>query len=283
MKKSITRLNSSESLSLRNFERLNSIFDQKHWNISDNPDGIYNRYIRTLLKMTPKEQSLFLNMTERFQDFTMQDCISDFVSVIKDVFSDYEGYIIYCFRCVNENDQGKTKSSSFLLYLLKGPEIKDIQPSSIKLSVIDDPSSLKGVKLVKKSLFLLIDDFVGTGETVREALEYILKSSGKSQEGLEIAIASVVMMKQGYDFVRRLGIKPFHKVKLKRGISDYFKGDGLKAALRTIDSIESKIKGLNDEFRHGYHQSEALVKLTRCPNNTFPVYWLPSKDAPYAR
>lgn len=283
MKKPITRQNGSKPIPIYNLEKLNAIFTKKQWTISENPNGIYHRYCRTLLKMSLDEQSLFLNMTDRFQDFKMQDCITGFVSVIQDVFSDYDGYTIYCFKCVNESDQGKTKSSSSLLYLMKGPEIKDIQPSSIKLSIVDDPSSLKDLKLAKNALFLIIDDFVGTGETAKEAMEYILKSSDKSQEELEIAVVSVVMMERGFEYIQDLGIKPYCKVKLKRGISDYYQGDQLQDALKTIDSIESKIKGLKDEYRHEYHQSEALVKLTRCPNNTFPVYWLPSKDAPYAR
>ena len=46
-------------------------------------------------------------------------------------------------------------------------------------------------------------------------------------------------------------------------------------------SIEEIIK-VNDQNIFGYGQSEALVCMERCPNNTFPIYWLPKK-APYAR
>lgn len=31
---------------------------------------------------------------------------------------------------------------------------------------------------------------------------------------------------------------------------------------------------VNEEFQFGYDHSEALVKMIRTPNNTFPVYWL---------
>lgn len=43
-----------------------------------------------------------------------------------------------------------------------------------------------------------------------------------------------------------------------------------------MHSIEKIIK-VNNQNIFGYSQSEALVCMERCPNNTFPIYWLPKK------
>jgi hypothetical protein len=68
-----------------------------------------------------------------------------------------------------------------------------------------------------------------------------------------------------------------------RGISDYYKGKRLDTAREMMTQIESGLKELDDEFRFGYKQSEGLVCMERCPNNTFLIYWLTKHDAPYER
>ena len=54
-------------------------------------------------------------------------------------------------------------------------------------------------------------------------------------------------------------------------------------AVSTMQNIERRLDELIDEFKFGYKGSEALVCLERCPNNTFPIYWLTKNIAPYER
>ena len=44
-------------------------------------------------------------------------------------------------------------------------------------------------------------------------------------------------------------------------------------------NIEKRIK-VKPEYAFGYAHSEALVKMSRTPNNTFPIYWLKTKTNP---
>jgi len=50
-----------------------------------------------------------------------------------------------------------------------------------------------------------------------------------------------------------------------------------------MQSIERRIKGLEEKFKFGYEGSEALVSMIRCPNNTFPIYWYIEGVSPYER
>ena len=40
----------------------------------------------------------------------------------------------------------------------------------------------------------------------------------------------------------------------------------------------NKANDFKEKYHFGYAQSEALVKLERTPNNTFPVYWFSYKQ-----
>ena len=43
-----------------------------------------------------------------------------------------------------------------------------------------------------------------------------------------------------------------------------------------MDDIEKRLK-VNENYRRGFKESEALVCMLRCPNNTFPVFWSTKK------
>lgn len=90
-------------------------------------------------------------------------------------------------------------------------------------------------------------------------------------------------MKEGIDAITATGATVYASIICKRGISDYYRGEELVNAKDTMEAIEQRLKKLKPEFHFGYGQSEALVCMERCPNNTFPIYWYTKHDAPYER
>lgn len=288
-RKPINRTKNAEKFPIKNLIRLHKIFEVKKWEQPyDNEkngdhDCLFNKYQRTLMKMNPHEQSLFLNLTDNFLKIQLCEYQERFFEVIKRIFADYPDFHFYFFKCATKETENQTKSSSVLLYQLKSPEIRSIKTVATTVSVIDHVSDIAEQHFKENAVFVIVDDFVGSGKSAKDAIDYI-KHSLKYLTGNEIFIvAAIVMMRDGYKTLKTLDYKPYYDIKLKRGISDRFKGKGRKVALITMDSIESKIPKLQKEYHHGFRQSEALVCMIRCPNNTFPVYWLPSKDAPYAR
>ena len=45
---------------------------------------------------------------------------------------------------------------------------------------------------------------------------------------------------------------------------------------KCMHAIEGAIK-VSSDYNFGYKQSEALVRMIRTPNNTFPIYWYRDK------
>ena len=128
---------------------------------------------------------------------------------------------------------------------------------------------------------VLVDDYLGSGKTALDAIGYVKKVCPYPIDNVDILVLCIVAMKAGVEKLNAEGIQVYCSHEESKGITDYYDGDELEIASSLMHSIEKIIK-VNNQNIFGYSQSEALVCMERCPNNTFPIYWLPKK-APYAR
>jgi hypothetical protein len=83
----------------------------------------------------------------------------------------------------------------------------------------------------------------------------------------------LVVQNLGYDrILNNFGISISNSKYRQRGITDSFSDPERKRLQETMESIESFLQyDKNEQF--GYNRTEALVKMNRTPNNTFPFYW----------
>lgn len=133
------------------------------------------------------------------------------------------------------------------------------------------------------TIIVLVDDFIGTGETALGAIDYLHEILGTAFPHERIKVMSIVSQQVGRNNLNAIGVDVYANYVLGKGISDYYTNQELTDAKELMKKIENKLDNLHNEFRFGYKQSEALVCMKRCPNNTFPVYWLGKKTAPYER
>lgn len=47
--------------------------------------------------------------------------------------------------------------------------------------------------------------------------------------------------------------------------------------MKSVELILATDKRFEQDYSFGYKESEALVTMTRTPNNTFPLYWFEAK------
>ena len=99
----------------------------------------------------------------------------------------------------------------------------------------------------------------------------------------QVEIVDKIAKTKGIDELATHNIKVYTHVKLCRGISDYYIGEEKESALDIMHQIESGPIKVKRGFTLGYKQSEGLISMERCPNNTFPIYWMKKNDAPYER
>lgn len=163
----------------------------------------------------------------------------------------------------------KSKSAQAVLYMIKG-ELATYQRkvTTLYLKTIDNYNMLEAEDQRNESLICLVDDFVGTGQTALNVLEE-LKKRGFNKN--QLYVTALVAQESGINALEGYGVPGFASIIRKRGISDNPKYT--ECDMKIMESIEAKI-GVREPYKLGYGHSEALVKMIRTPNNTFPVYWL---------
>ena len=121
----------------------------------------------------------------------------------------------------------------------------------------------------EKSILVLVDDFIGTGNTA----EKCLKSMNLPKDIVErTKVLALVAQEEGVDYIQKLGVELYVGETRRKGISDYYTDEEAEHRLKLMEEIEDKMS-VKRNYRLGYGQSEALVTMCRTPNNTFPVFW----------
>lgn len=269
----------SPDLSIQYVGRIKKIFDQKNWPIKESfDDDVFENFCKMLEGLEPEQRDLVLNLTEKFlwvQEYTY---IKHFYNAFNFFITSHNfsrGKKICICPLLPEEDFGKSKSSIFLLYSVKSslPAIQRKYPD-FSITYVDLPNAVN-LEMIKKDYTLcLIDDFVGTGETVERSTKYFL-DRGISKN--MIAIISLVGMKAGLTELNKSDYSTYTDIICDKGIS----GNGDMRQIELMKSIEQNIH-VSDINKFGYKGTEALVRMKRTPNNTFPIYWFRNKKNQFA-
>lgn len=280
LKKNIIKLE-EKPVSAQSYFKLHKLFIYKQWDIeNDNNLSVFNRYYSTLKILDQKQQDLFIDLSRKFIHIPNEKYLEKIIPSLTNLINDCVGETLYFAPCLPERDLGKIKSSTSVLYLLKGSTLKTrIDFKDIKYCICENVSNLKFNKHDFK--IILVDDFIGTGETASSAIEYVMKTL--KIDCNHIKILSIAAHNIGIKRIEQLGIKLYYSIMVKKGITDLCECQKKEDAKITMEQIEQKISKLREEFKFGYGKCEALISLERCPNNTFPIYWRLKNISPYER
>lgn len=132
-----------------------------------------------------------------------------------------------------------------------------------------------------KSNIILVDDFIGTGDTIDRKLKYLQSVIEKrTLEGVVVRIISLAAMEFSKDILDNLDVEYYSVHWLKKGINELVEEGQRAAATQLMEQLEKK---LQKEYHgkqlpnFGYKRSEALYALeaNNIPNNVFPIFWWP--------
>ena len=251
------------------------LFNTKGWIIEASNNSMFNRYCSRLSMLSKGQQLLVLDISRRFNIINGQD----YLSIFFDIFNNNEllnnGDVVCCnkyyvFPLIAPKDIGKSKSSTFLHYFLKSSEVRYKGFFENKELVFCEINNIDWVKNInEKEKIILVDDYIGSGETAIEAVQVFLDNDILNSKLVVIALAAQEI---GINNLRKADIKVYTNKIYKRGISDYYLEDELEDAILTMKDIEKKLK-VTENYKFGYAKSEALISMNRTPNNTFPVFW----------
>lgn len=178
---------------------------------------------------------------------------------------------------MSDRKKNKTKSSGLVAYSCQDTMLKytDLFKNT-KFIIIDDLKYLpKKSKLdVNNNPIILVDDYIGTGDTAIESLEEILELKNYSNKSL--FLVSLVAQLTGKKNINDRGFELLSSIYRNKGISDNYEGEKqveLKRIMVSIEDLLIQDPRFDKKYNFGYKSSESLVSMIRTPNNTFPLYW----------
>ncbi len=286
-------MNRNKNISFQIISDAKRLFAQNNWTVdSKNENSKFNKFCNTLSYLNQEQTNLILELTSRFEIYPLASLISNLVNSInhipKEIRDNTSRFFVYPlskpFKIIRgsatRQNQGKPKSSHFLFYMF----------DSMEEAVLDDHDKFYFEMNLNKIManfnpeedkFLLIDDFIGTGDTAVTncKLFFELEAGGQKLSENHILIATIAAQKEGVNRIKNeLNIDVFADHIRSKGITDQYVGTELKEKTDLMNSIENRLFSIDflRKYRFGYGECEALIKFLKPPNNTFPLYWAKS-------
>jgi hypothetical protein len=240
-----------------------------------------DRFGEMFAKLSAEERSLVVHLTEEFLVYHFSDYHAALQSLLNkldpaDVRSCNELIIL---PLSETKSDGEPKSASVLIY----PAVNMLKASG---AFTDIPiRSFERMELVPRlmrtrtcSYFVFVDDFVGTGDTAVDAINRFRNDIKQAND--RFIVLSLVAQQRGLDAMAAISAPYLVKDVRGMGITNSISLEDYTASLAVMDAIERRLQ-VDRDYRRGWKGSEALVKMIRCPDNTFPVFWQTTRSRPW--
>lgn len=253
---------------------LDKIFEEKKWKEKENYEVVLNSlgsFANNIIE-NDEEYELILELLRQFQWVSLKDYYEGFTKLLTEFVGELgaRNQNIYAFPIIKKKHELKVKSGSFISYLIKS--LLPYIPKSEKLRFedINTFSDLADLRFKKSDIFILVDDFIGSGETLNECINEINQINQNLIENVKILTLAIKK-----DSLQRLTTKykVYYNFEILRGITDYNTGENVQNKKEIMKRIEKRIFLGMDEYSLGFQQSESLLALLRTPDNTFPIFW----------
>lgn len=260
--------------SIRYILELDKIFEEKKWKEKENYEKVYESLAGFSGKIFEHddEYDLVLELLERYHWISLNDYYNTCRKLLSDLINDlnHRNQNVYVFPIIKRRHEGKIKSGSFITYLLKSilPTISNSE--KITFEDVNTFNEIAKLRFKKSNVYLLVDDFIGSGESLEDCLYELGKLDNLNHINLKIftiAITKDTLVK----FTKKHKI--YYGLEILKGITDYNTGEDVEKKKNLMRNIEKRIFSNIHEYSLGYNESESLIALLRTPDNTFPIFW----------
>lgn len=224
-----------------------------------NEKAIFVRNILNDLKCI-ENKSIFYKLLESYKYYPLKT----YPDLVKKAYCNFreelpEKKVIYLLPAISRQNN-KVNSGLFMEYLMQGfidfiNIEKDMKRISFHRKYQYTKADIERMQN-ESSLVLLIDDFIGTGDSIRKSQKYWKEQIGIKPEHC----LTLVAMEYGYQSLQNDVV--------------LFVGEVVKSVENIdIQEIQKIAKKLGIESEGEYFDSTTLVTMLRTPNNTSPIFW----------
>jgi len=268
---------------------ITKIFKEKNWFVKDTDDVVFDSFCDLLEILEPPERSLLIELTNHYYWITSDEYLQLLLEVFKEIPADFFAAAkkLFLFPVIKPSDEGRPKSGVGLTYDIKAefPRIGKLRHiSAATLEKFEQFKTITGAP--ETNLLCLVDDFIGTGDTLDQCLNAIGKNIKIDYD--RMFIVTISCQQETYNTLIAKGIKIYCKYLIPKGITDFNKEVDTKEKKNLMRKIEESVPGAKS-FSLGFQESESIITLKRTPDNTFPIFWKKARkegkwfDAPFYR
>jgi len=270
--------------------KLNKIFKSNKWTEKDIDEFVFDNFCLLLDNLTQEQRILVIELTERYKWISVSDYPERILATLEKVEDEKLKNIktIYFFPIIKIEDEGSFKSGQFLIYQIKCFKryLKKYKHIEFKYVKKFDFFTTNHFSFRDNESLFLIDDYIGSGETLNACLEIITSNPLITND--KINIVTIATQNEISKSINNKGISFYADYYSGKGITDFIESPLVKEKISIMLEIEKMIPG-GSFFSLGYNESEALVTMARTPDNTFPIFWHTYKkgnqkfEAPFSR
>ena len=280
------------SLDVKTISKVYDIFSRKSWVHHLGHYQVHERLCELLARLQEDEKELMLELFDRYDWITL----NDYGKYVLEIFEGLRKKSvipkgrIYLFPLKSIEDRMTSKSADTLIYMFQGfinlltPPFN--QPTAYTIIEGLEKTVADTFVLKTEDAFFVMDDFLGTGDSLFAVLDEIKQGGKVAVE--KIVVLALVAHENALERLKKMGIQYSVALVRKKGITDYYEEPTLSERISSMKKIERRIT-TNKRLLFGYKKSEGLVTMIRTPNNTFPVFWMSYKvgnfrlDPPFPR
>jgi hypothetical protein len=241
---------------------------------------VFEKFGELLSRLSPDERSLILTLLEDFLHCSFFDLLPLLTNALDSIPASMTTGVsrVILLPLAETRKNGKPKSPSALLYPAENVLLPYMTRfAGIPISGYEKMELLATeAKFRSDSLIILLDDFIGSGETAVKTVERFRTTVANPSDRL--AVCAVAAQQQGLDLIAAQSVDAYVAIVRSKGISDSLTISNKTAALLVMDNLERRL-GVHPDYRRGYRQCEALIAMMRTPNNTFPIFWHPTTQS----
>ena len=260
------------------FIELISVFKEQNWDIEESTaaeNSVFDMFCKRLEELeSDADRELMLELTRKYLVVNLEeygkymvDVFRKFIDRNKDKIGKTE--VIHMFPVQDKDYPAKTKSGNVMCYLFQGNLMRRFDEFRNKrIRIIE---TFDGLEKYKEDIecLLLVDDFVGTGDTILGCINLIEEKGIKKER---IKALTLVMQEQGRNAVEEYGVEIYSAVLRNKAITDNYSIEEAEKKIAQMKNVGKRIKA-KKELYLGYKESEGLVSMIKTPNNTFPFYY----------
>ncbi|MFK7796985.1 MAG: hypothetical protein AB8E82_05995 [Aureispira sp.] len=257
--------------------KMNGIFASRGWRQKNKRlvDIVFNGFCDLLHNIDFLDgKELVLELTQRYLWISKGDYSEYLAKAFNQIESKKLKNIerIYVKSILKPDDVTKVKSGDSVLYDLKGEwfyRLLNQNFENITILPVKEITSEIERNIIQGDLFIMVDDFLGSGQTVFEA---ILDLPPLLQE--KVNIIAIVGHQFCLERLLKKNIPHYVACKIKREISDHYTATKIKEKEQIMRVLEKSLPNESQhQFSFGFGDCQALVSMDRTPDNTFPIFW----------